>query len=190
SLAAYWDTLGWVFFQKGELDAAEKYIHASWLLDQHSEVGDHLGQIYEKKGDKEKATRAYAMAMAAVRPKDDTRAHLDALVGAKNVDGSVKSVRSQLAGERTVKLPALPSKEKAEADFFVLLAPGPKVEDVKFIRGSEKLKPYAAQLATATYAVEFPDSAPTKLVRRGTLSCDPAQCSFVLVLPQDVHGVN
>jgi len=29
SLGAYWDTLGWVYFQKGNLDAAEKYIAAA-----------------------------------------------------------------------------------------------------------------------------------------------------------------
>jgi tetratricopeptide (TPR) repeat protein len=190
SLAAFWDTLGWIHFQKGDLDSAEKYVRASWLLDQHSDVADHLGQIYEKKGDKEKARQSYAMAMAALRPKDDTRAHLAAVVGEKNVEQTVNQARPQLAEQRTVKFSALPSKEKAEGEFFVLFAPGPKVEDVKFIRGSEKLKPYATEIAAAKYQVEFPDSAPTKLVRRGTLSCDAAQCSFVLMLPEDVHGVN
>jgi len=189
-LAAYWDTLGWIDFQKGDLDGAEKYTHAAWLLDQHSDVGDHLGQIYEKKGDKEKAKQSYAMAVAALRPGNDTRAHLAALVGEKGVDETVNRVRPLLAEERTVKLPPLASKEKAEGELFVLFAPGPKVEDVKFIRGSDKLKPYAAQIAAEKYRVEFPDPAPTKLVRRGVLSCDPAQCTFVLLLPEDVHGVN
>jgi tetratricopeptide (TPR) repeat protein/transglutaminase-like putative cysteine protease len=190
SLAAYWDTLGWVHFQKGDLADAEKYIRASWLLDQHSDVGDHLGQIYEKRGDKEKAASAYAMAIAAIRPKDDTRTHLAALVGAKNVDDTVSRFRPQLAEQRTIKLPPLSTKEKGDADFFVLLAPGPKVEDVRFIRGSQKLKAYSPQLASVEYQVEFPDSAPTKLVRRGVLSCDPSQCLFVLMLPEDVHSVN
>src|SRR6185369_3676202 len=31
ALAAYWDTLGWVYYQKGDLDAAEKYVKAAWL---------------------------------------------------------------------------------------------------------------------------------------------------------------
>jgi Tetratricopeptide repeat len=179
-----------VYFQKGDLDSAEKYVRAAWVLDQHSDVGDHLAQIYEKKGDKEKAKNAYAMAMAAVRPSKDTRAHFAALVGEKKVDESVDRARPQLAEERTIKLPAVPSKDKAKADFFVLLGPGSKAEDVKFVRGSKQLKPYAAQLASAKYPAEFPDSAPTKVVRRGVLSCDPAQCQFVLMLPEDVHSVN
>ncbi len=49
SLIAYWDTLGWVYFSEGNLDKAEKYVAAAWELGQHGEVGDHLGQIYEKK---------------------------------------------------------------------------------------------------------------------------------------------
>src|SRR5712672_602455 len=32
SLAAYWDTLGWVYFQRGELPLAEKYVRSSWML--------------------------------------------------------------------------------------------------------------------------------------------------------------
>jgi tetratricopeptide (TPR) repeat protein len=45
SLAAYWDTLGWVYFQRGDLEAAEKYIKAAWVLQQHSEVGHHIGAV-------------------------------------------------------------------------------------------------------------------------------------------------
>jgi tetratricopeptide (TPR) repeat protein len=52
SLIAYWDTLGWVYFAEGNLAKAEKYVAAAWELGQHGEVGDHLGQIYEKRGDK------------------------------------------------------------------------------------------------------------------------------------------
>ena len=48
SIAAYWDTLGWVHFQRGDMGKAEKFVLASWQLDMHGEVGDHLGQIYEK----------------------------------------------------------------------------------------------------------------------------------------------
>ena len=55
SLIAYWDTLGWVHFGEGDLDKAEKYVAAAWELGHHGEVGDHLGQIYEKRGEKDLA---------------------------------------------------------------------------------------------------------------------------------------
>src|SRR5262245_47498852 len=38
ALGSYWDTLGWVFFAKGDLAQAEKYVTASWRLSQHAEV--------------------------------------------------------------------------------------------------------------------------------------------------------
>jgi tetratricopeptide (TPR) repeat protein len=79
SLAACWDTLGWVHFQRGDLEIAEKYIRAAWLLDQNGEMGDHLAQIYEKRGDKDRAIEAYALALAA-HSNPDTRARLTLLM--------------------------------------------------------------------------------------------------------------
>ena len=74
SIAASWDTLGWVHFQKGDLDIAERYIRAAWLLDQNGEMGDHLAQIYEKRGEKDRAIEAYALALAAPHSIPETRA--------------------------------------------------------------------------------------------------------------------
>src|SRR5437870_13035056 len=48
SIAAFWDTLGWAHFRKGDLDQAEKYLNAAWTLWQNGLVGDHLGQVYER----------------------------------------------------------------------------------------------------------------------------------------------
>src|SRR5579864_7445443 len=65
SIGSYWDTLGWVYFQNNQLDKARRYIEAAWLLDQHSEIADHLGQLYEKMGRKQDAIHFYAMATTA-----------------------------------------------------------------------------------------------------------------------------
>jgi len=190
ALAAYWDTLGWIYFQKGDLKQAEEFINAAWVLDQHAEIGDHLGQIYERRGDKAKAERIYAMALAAERPQPETRPRLAALVGEKQVDAVIEKYRGELARERTLKLGPL-VKENAEAEFWVALVAGPKVESVKFIRGSEKLKPFASALMTANFPAAFPDSTPTHVIRRGVLTCPqaPNACTFVLMLPEDVRSV-
>src|SRR5215467_2815160 len=37
-LGAHWDTLGWVYFAKGDLGAAEKFVRAAWALTQNAEV--------------------------------------------------------------------------------------------------------------------------------------------------------
>ncbi len=190
ALAAYWDTLGWIYFQKGDLKQAEEFINAAWVLDQHAEIGDHLAQIYERRGDKTKAERLYAMALAAQRPAPETRGRLAALVGEQHVSAAVDKYRGELARERTLKLGPL-VKGDAEAEFFVALAAGPKVESVKFIRGSDKLKPLAAALMTAQFPAPFPDATPTHVIRRGVLTCSQAvsDCTFVLTLPQDVRSV-
>jgi len=191
-MAAYWDTLGWVHFQRGDLDKAEKYIEASWLLDFHGEVGDHLAQIHEKRGDKEKAAQLYAQALAATRPQPETRSRLMALLDhdEKKVLTAVQKGAEENSQLRTVKLG--PWKEDlTSAEFFVLLAPGPDVEEIRFVSGDEKLRPFADTLRKASFPALFPGETVTKLVRRGVLSCSKISgCNFVLMTPDTVTSLN
>ncbi|HZR59056.1 MAG TPA: DUF3857 domain-containing protein [Terriglobales bacterium] len=196
SLVANWDTLGWVFFAKGDYAKAEKYVSASWVVDQHGEVGDHLGQIYEKLGRKNDAIRTYAMAISALRPTPETRAHLAALVGGESkVNAITEKYLSDLQETRTIKLGKATKDEAGTADFFVTLVPshsGASAEGVKFISGDEKLKVFSEALKTAHYDLNFPDDTPTKILRRGILSCSKltGECAFVMMLPGDVHSVD
>jgi tetratricopeptide (TPR) repeat protein len=196
SLIAYWDTLGWVYFTEGNLDKAEKYIAAAWALGQHGEVGDHLAQVYQKRGNKDLALRTYALSMNGLRPDPETRGRLAALAGGDSkVDAAVAKYKNELQQARTIDLGRV-AKETASADFFVLLSRGKSssatVEAVKFASGDEKLKVFADALRTSEYRLTFPDDAPVKILRRGILSCSTATgtCSFVLMLPDDVHTVD
>ena len=186
SIAAYWDTLGWVYFQNGNVEKAEKFVRAAWLLGQHGEVGDHLGQIYEKQGRKAEAIKAYAQAMVATRPVPETKAHLAALAGGEEkVEGLKQQGGEGLAEMLAVQLGTL-LQEKAEADFFVVFSPanGSSPEEVKFIRGSDKARPLAEALRGAKYQTVFPDETPTRIVRRGTLKClTDGECIFVMLPP-------
>jgi hypothetical protein len=58
---------------------------------------------------------------------------------------------------------------------------------VRFVDGSEKLRPLAAALKGASYRMTFPDDTPTRLIRHGTLTCRPANagCAFVMTHPED-----
>jgi tetratricopeptide (TPR) repeat protein len=195
SIGAYWDTLGWVYSQKGDDAKALDFIQASWLLNQHGEVGDHLGQIYQKRGEKDRAIHMFALAIAAPHSVPETRARLVILLGGNTgLDDRVKQAQGELASIRTLRAGKL-LKEDAQADFFVLLEPGAKnakVEAVKFISGSEKLRPFAAKLRDLDYGPMFPDAAPAKLVRRGTLACSAltGDCTFTLIRPEDVRSAN
>ncbi|HTW57849.1 MAG TPA: DUF3857 domain-containing protein [Terriglobales bacterium] len=194
SLVAYWDTLGWVHFAEGDLDKAEKYVSAAWVLGHHGEVGDHLGQIYEKRGEKAQALRLYALSMNGVRPIPETRARLASLAGGDSkADAAVARYKAELDHLHTIDLGK--ATQTGNADFFILLSGGggsvAKVDAVKFVSGDEKLKTFTEALRTADYHLTFPDATPVKILRRGTLSCSvPKKCEFVLTLPDDVRTVD
>src|SRR5580704_13387297 len=196
SLIAYWDTLGWVYFGEGNLDKAEKYIAAAWDLGQHGEVGDHLGQIYEKEGKKERALRTYSLSLDGLRPIPETRDRLAAIAGGSaKADTAAAKYKDELQQLRTIDLGKV-AKATATAEFFVLLSRGKgaaaTVEAVKFASGDEKLKVFTDALRTAEYRLSFPDDTPVKVLRRGVLSCSTATgtCTFVLMLPDDVRTVD
>jgi tetratricopeptide (TPR) repeat protein/transglutaminase-like putative cysteine protease len=195
SLVAYWDTLGWVHFAEGDFNKAEKYVAAAWELGHHAEVGDHLGQIYEKRGEKDRALRTYALSMNGLRPAPETRGRLASLAGGDaKVDATVARYKDELQHLSNIDLGK--AAQTGNADFFILLRGGggsvAKVDAVKFVSGDEKLKSYTEALRTADYNVTFPDDTPVKVFRRGTLSCSMTSrtCSFVLMLPDDVRTVD
>jgi len=195
SLVAYWDTLGWVQFGEGNFDKAEKYVAAAWELGHHGEVGDHLGQIYEKRGDKDRAMRTYALSMNGLRPIPDTRERLANLMGGDGkADAAIARSKDELQRLSTVDLGK--ATQTGNADFFVLLSGGAgsvaKVDAVKFVSGDEKLKAYTDALRTANFHLTFPDDTPVKILRRGTLSCSQAtdNCRFMMTLPDDVRTVD
>jgi tetratricopeptide (TPR) repeat protein/transglutaminase-like putative cysteine protease len=195
SIGVYWDTLGWVNFRKGDLDQAERYIRAAWLLNQHGEVGDHLAQIYEKRGDKQRAARMYAEAIAAPHAVPETRARLIVLLGGNaGIDELVSKSKPELTKIRVFPAGDL-LKENARADFFVLLSPGaksPKIEAAKFVSGSQDLRPFTEKLRALDFGPMFPDASPAKIVRRGTLACNATSgtCNFTLTLPEEVRTLN
>ena len=205
SIAAYWDTLGWVHFAKGDLERAERYVKASWVLDLHGEVGDHLGQIYEKQGRKQEALQTYSAALRAVRPVPEAKERLDKLnAGGEEASSIMAMGLREFENLKTIQLgnllDKLPTFEGTiEAELYVVFTPeaGKKgtqarVEEVKFIGGDERLRVLAPELRKASYPVLFPDDTPTRIVRRGELSCmsDVKHCTFTLQPAESVTSVD
>jgi tetratricopeptide (TPR) repeat protein len=191
-LGAFWDTLGWVLFRTGDLGEAEKYLNAAWILSQGSVVGDHLGQVYQKQQKKELAVHMYQLALAASRDPDqmkETQARLQHLGDTRQTLRIVAAGGGELSNMRTTKLVRIVPSSTAE--FFILFGPGAKVEDTKFISGSESLKSAGKVLSSTRFNLLFPDEGPTRLLRRGVLDCNQySGCSIVLINPNDVHSVN
>jgi tetratricopeptide (TPR) repeat protein len=206
-LAAYWDTLGWAHERVSELAVAEQYLRAAWKLTQDGVVAGHLCHVYERT---HQITNAIQMCRLAVyrlpmseqlalsqykTESDTAQKTLDHLtLGAAKSQGTVDA-SDIVIRERTFKLPRfLPGTESAE--FFVLLASTGKsksfkVEDVKFISGSDKMKLQGKQLKNVDFNVPAPDEVPTRFIRRGILGCyQYTGCSFVLLDPASVHSLN
>jgi tetratricopeptide (TPR) repeat protein len=205
SLSAFWDTLGWVYFQMGNFTEAEKYLYAAWLLTPSSVQSDHLGQVYEAEHKNKDAIRMYKLALgwdATFNVPDDATKdlrqrleHLDPKSSQPSVHNFTNPMGDEDSKLRTVKLPEITS-HTASAEFFLIFSQDPKtslakVEQVKFISGADELKSATKQLEKAHYDVSFPDNGPTRLVRRGILGCyQYSGCSFVLYSPGMVRSVN
>lgn len=191
SLAAYWDTLGWVQFARGDFARAEPLVEASWRLAQHPEVGDHLAQIQEKLGRRNDAMKTYAMALAAKRASDEIRDRLARIAGGDaKVEELVEMHRAELTNARTFRIPGVSAPGK-HADFVVLFSAAAGAEAVRFVGGDEALRPFASAIQKASYGRMFPDGSPAKLLRRGILACSEpgAACTLTLLLPQDTEPV-
>jgi tetratricopeptide (TPR) repeat protein len=69
---AYVDSLGWVYFQLGKLDLAEEYLtDASRLVPNDATIQEHLGDLFEKKGDLDRAAERYRAALGMNPPAGD-----------------------------------------------------------------------------------------------------------------------
>ncbi len=62
---AYVDSLGWVYFRLGKLDLAEKYLtDATQLMPRDATVHEHLGDLFAKRGNTERALALYRTALS------------------------------------------------------------------------------------------------------------------------------
>jgi tetratricopeptide (TPR) repeat protein len=193
ALAAYWDTLGWVHFRMGHLDQAEKYVNAAWHVAQDPIVGDHLGQVFEKEGKKQQAITAYSNTLATRRAPEGTTVRLEALRPGASSEWGKAINPIQLQDMRMVKVKVSPKPtHHASAEFFMLLAPGPKVAAVKFLNEQDAVPGAKDALKSAKFDVPFPDEEPVQILRRGILDCEPEipECTIALIPPGDVRSVN
>jgi Tfp pilus assembly protein PilF len=205
-LASYWDTLGWVQFRLGHLAEAENLLDAAFELSQWGDQADHLAQVYEQQHKTQDAIRMYRFAMETTeRPVRGDREHaihdrLDDL-GFDPADDRPSYTKGKpikflhLPGEeltnmRTVKL-ARVVPGSASAEFFLLFAPGPKVQDVEFVSGSDQLKPATKVLTATAFQVPFPKDSSARILRRAFLMCsEESGCSVTLYPIDSVHSAN
>jgi tetratricopeptide (TPR) repeat protein/transglutaminase-like putative cysteine protease len=162
-----WDTKGWVEFKRGNVDAAERYVRAAWDAVGNGETSLHLGEIAEKKGNKDEAIRYYVLALAGPSPSADARARLAALGVTGDLDARIAKAGNELQAARTRKLNA---SGKGTGDFFVLATPA-KIDQVKFVSGDADIKAMADVVKASDLEIKFPGPSSVRALRRGTVTC-------------------
>ena len=196
-LADGWDTLGWIDFQLGDSVTAEKYIRSGWMLAQTPQEADHLGQVYERQGNKKEAAHLYLLAIAAAQSHDwgfdvvPTRGRFMKLTGeragGRSARQSVDFSHSTEAAEELSRMRSIDfvgKKEKGEsADFYVLFSAGVP-RDAKLNHGPDDMGRYRPALLNAKYDLPVPDQGPEKIIRHGSLFCSEAgDCQFAMTVP-------
>lgn len=211
-LSLTWDTLGWVYFQQGDVKRAESFVRPAWLLGEQSVVAEHLGEIYEKEGKAQQAARTYEYALAVssvpifpigmgTTPSDvqneyktradEIRARYRKLTGKEVPLAEIRRLPNgewtetpaeQLRHSRESKL-SNEARLSGSAQFIVTFKPG-KVESAEYESGDDELQPLTAKLKAAHYPLEFPPESGASLVVRVDVSCKPtAPCIAALVNP-------
>lgn len=178
ALAAYWDTLGWVYFRRGELDKAEPWLQAAWHVSEDGEIAEHLGALYERRGNPNRAAQFYAHAAAGDRPEGRKALERLAAEAAVDIESITSRARAELAQAKTTRLGRL--AERGEAEFH-LVVEGKRVLGARFVSGDDGLRGTAERLVDITIPFAPPDGKPVRLVRRASVTCSPgAGCTLVL----------
>jgi tetratricopeptide (TPR) repeat protein len=189
SLAAEWDTLGWIKFRLADYLAATKYLESAWSVMQVPAIGDHLGQVYEKTGKKRQAAQTYSMTLNSLGQNGDPKLNqrvqesLTSLA-AQGVNGS-KDAAGDLSAVRSYRVNTI--KEWGggykTATFWIALTKAQGAPLVWFLSGADELKDHSAELSKIKFRISFPDDGPTRVVQRALLSCSEVSkyCTLILL---------
>jgi tetratricopeptide (TPR) repeat protein len=183
-LVASWDTLGWIYFHQGKLDAAKSWILPAWRASLSAEVGDHLGQIYEAEGKKDEAATTYALAESAIdktTPRDVAlhireRAEKLHAAGAKLGPSGTEALQNQ----RTYSVPC-PADVSGWGSFRLIITNAGVIESQQ-MTGSEKVAGVKPALAKLKLEGLVPPESKAHLLRSAVVSCSSkSSCQVVLV---------
>ena len=185
-LVASWDTLGWILHSEGKDDEAEPFISAGWRAALSAETGDHLAQIYEAAGNKDRAYSTYILAMAATDGNTplDVKGHISESIarlrpaGEKPAQGRNVDALQALRTYKIVK----PADASGWGTFRLEITTAGVVESQQMTGG-----PKLALLKPALTAMKFPELFPSgskaHLLRSAVVSCSMGNSCQVVLVP-------
>ncbi len=207
-----WDTLGWVDFLMGDLNGAEDYLRAAWVLGQNGVSGDHLGQVLAKLGKKDEAEDVYVQALSAQYvpdaspanvPADRTQAysanrnailsHYEKLTGRRQPPAVeikrlpngewTKTPSDELVDKRRTNVTRTWPNASGICDFEVVFS-ARKIEGVRYLKGDESLRGLGDKIEAAHFEMVFPHGSEARIFRRITLTCSPSSgCNAEMIPP-------
>jgi hypothetical protein len=189
-LGAQWDTLGWIQFKLGNLDAAERYLLPAWMLTHNPEVGRHVAELHAARKNTPEAELFDAIATMLSGGGGTVTTTGGGGGSTRTSRPAVPDAGNREAAMRSVDVPRLPGAA-GSADVLVLLDGTGKVEDVRFTSGDTRLRPLAETLRDRVLPSRAPAGSDARLVRRVNLACAPGTgpCVGILIKVDDVRSV-
>lgn len=178
-----WDAIGWIHFQKGNSQLAERYVKAAWMLAGEAAMMDHLGQIYEKQARLADAGSAYLTALALDQSSKPTAERAHRILG-KNADltNLLAAAPKTAFMERPVRVsPGKPVDGRAELTVMVKL--NGSIAEALFGKGDEALRALVTTVRATTFPMPFPDDMISQLPLDMRVQCrsNPAECWAAVV---------
>lgn len=183
-VAAMWAKIGSAYLGKNNLENAERYLSAAWIMSQSAVIARRLAQVYEKENKKALAISTDAEGAVAEGDRQGLRDDLTRLVGdAVKADAMIAASRAKLSRERTLVLSKNPAKS-GSANLLLVFANSAKPQKVTFTEGMPALVDrYESEIKSKDFPIKYPDDVPQHVVRAGVLYCGMSGCSVVLVPP-------
>jgi tetratricopeptide (TPR) repeat protein len=185
TLAAYWDTLGWILFKEGKFEDAQSYISPAWRVSLEPECGDHLGQIYEAEKKKKEAAKVYGLAETALKEGSDpdSRRHIEESLDrleAEEVESEHDTGSQALQDLRTFKIDR--PKDTSGWGTFRLEVTTAGVIESQQMSGEKPLDNVKLALAAMKFPEMLPPDSTAHLLLSAVIDCSMGtKCDVVLV---------
>jgi tetratricopeptide (TPR) repeat protein len=189
-IASMWDTVGWILYRQGKAAEAEGYIQPAWLNREIAEIGSHLAQIEQDRGNADEALRLWELSLAAfpsyLRPsvrrtpgatQAEMTSHIEALrkAGAKEPADDADDTLARL---RTVSLGSS-GGFTGSAEYRLLLGEGRVLDFEK--TGDKEVPLVREKLDAAQLAAYWPKGSESRLVRSASVNCHAGICELVFL---------
>jgi tetratricopeptide (TPR) repeat protein len=188
-LISAWDTLGWILYREGKIDEADRYIRAAWNNEQTPDVGLHLGELEEKRGNNKAALDLYEMSLApliqrtksmpsSARVRRELQEHADSL----KKEGVVSRMRDPSAAlQRQRTIPLGPWKGRnGSAEYTFVLEQNKPGDLQETSQGSSGITNATSMIRKARLERWTPEGSQARLLRKATLNCHSTACELVV----------